>query len=153
MSAENIAELDAIAAEAGAFEAGNVGTEGQPVAQPGPVVDPAEEWRQAAHMGCGLVIAMRPELSSKWTPEKLDNLGNALAQCAERYGWTVGALLGHPLVALAFAVFPLGASLVEVEKARKVKEAEKPQAAAQEVVQGGGMFTGRDIAGNLEPAT
>jgi|SRR3990172_5083720 len=149
MNTESTAELDAIAAEAGAFEAGNVGAEGQPVAQPAPVVDPSEEWRQAAHMGCGLVIAMRPELSSRWTHDKLDALGNALAQCAERYGWTVGGLLGHPLVALAFAAFPLGVALVDVEKERRSKEEKtSPTIAAQNV-----SVVRDEIPGNLEPAT
>src|SRR5574340_892448 len=103
--------LDAIAAEAAAFEVAAAPME-TPAAPPAPVVDPAQEWRDAANMGCGLILAMRPELKAEWTQDKLDALGDALHKCAERYGWTVAGIFGHPLVGLAFAVFPLGASLV-----------------------------------------
>lgn len=147
MSAENTQELDQIAAEAAAMEAENAA----PTAQPGeplpPPVDPAQEWRDAANMGCGLVIAMRPELKAEWTKDKLDALGDALNKCAERYGWTVGGMFGHPLVALAFAAFPLAASAVRVERER----AEKKQAANPKEPGGTAEVVAR--AGNLEPAT
>lgn len=137
--------LDAIAAEAAAFEVAAAPVE-TPAAPPAPVVDPAQEWRDAANMGCGLILAMRPELKAEWTQDKLDALGDALHKCAERYGWTVAGIFGHPLVGLAFAVFPLGASLVRIERARaEKKRAEQPHPAPEAPRAG--------LAGNLEPAT
>lgn len=145
--------LDVVAAEAAAFEA----TSAAPVAVPGepsaPVVDPAQEWRDAAHMGCGLVMAMRPELKAEWTADKLDALGAALHKCAERYGWTVASFFGHPLVGMAFAVFPLAASLVRIERARaEKKQAEQPQPAQPGAANDGGSVVTL-YPGNLTPAT
>lgn len=143
---DNNAELDKIAAEAAAMEAVNT-TPGavEPLASP---VDEAQEWRDAANMGCGLVIALRPELKAEWTPDKLDALGNALHKCAERYGWTVGGLFGHPLVGLAFAAWPLAVPMVRIERerAKSEKRAAQPE-------QGAGVDKVTARAGNLEPAT
>lgn len=118
-------ELDQIAAEAAALEAeqaqaSGVALSGEPLSPP---VDPAKEWRDAARMGCGLILAMRPELGGEWTPDKLDALGDALHKCAERYGWTVGGMFTHPLIGLGLAVFPLAASAVRVERERAEKKA------------------------------
>jgi hypothetical protein len=111
--------LDAIVAEAAVLEQETAtdaaGTAPAPLAAP---VDPAQEWREAAHLGCGLVLSLYPELKPEWGADKLDNLGNALAKCAERYGWTVGELFGHPLVGLAFATWPLAVPLARIAKAR-----------------------------------
>lgn len=134
MDAEND-ELSKIAAEAEAMEAEQAQASGAlsgEVLPPRP--DPAQEWRDAAHMGCGLILAMRPELCQEWTPDKLDALGDALNKCAERYGWTVGGIFSHPLIGLGLAVFPLAASAVRVERERAEKKAK--ERAAQPVGDG-----------------
>lgn len=116
MSEQSINELDQIAAEAAKLDAENPGANAGGEVMP--VIDPAQEWRDAAHMGCGLVTAMKPELKAEWTPDKLDALGDALNKCAERYGWTVGEVLGHPLLCLAFASWGLIAPLIRIERER-----------------------------------
>ena len=128
--------LDAVTREAELFEAGAI----EPGAQvlPGALApDAAQEWRDAAHMGCGIVIAMRPELKAEWTPEVLDKLGDALHKCGERYGWTVAGIFAHPLLALAFATFPMVTALVRVERARAEAKAAKiremPQPAPEKI--------------------
>lgn len=117
-------ELSKIAAEGAALEMEAAAQPGAQV-EPVPVVDPAQEWRDAAHMGCGLVTSMRPDLKAEWTVDKLDALGDALHKCADRYGWTVGEILGHPLLALAFASWGLIAPIIRIEreKAQKAEEA------------------------------
>lgn len=147
---KQLSPLDAISAEALAAEdaanvSGDTALPGVPV---GPVIDPAQEWRDAAHMGCGIVVAMRPELAAEWTPAVLDRLGDALAKCGERYGWTVQGIFGHPLVGLAFATFPMVTALVRVERARAEEKARKlrenpavsPGAAAAEAAAGSTAF-------------
>ena len=120
-------ELDLIAAEAAQLEADtSPAMPGEETPEVGPVADPAAEWRDATRMGCSLVVSVYPELKTDWTDERLDNLGNALAKCAERYGWTVAELFGHPLVGLAFATWPLAVPLVKVAKERaEAKKREK----------------------------
>lgn len=128
-------ELDMIAAEAAALEADTApaipGEFGQ-TAQAAPMADPAQEWRDAAAMGCGMVVAMYPELKADWNEQRMADLGNALHRCAERYGWTVGGLFGHPLVGLAVATWPLGVSLARVAKER-AEAAKRERAKAGEV--------------------
>jgi len=118
--------LDAIAAEAAKFDAvGGEGGQGEPV-EPQPLavsVSSAQEWRDAVQFGCGMVIAIRPELSEEWTTPRLDAFGDALAKCGAHYGWNIEKLLGHPLFALAISGFPLAMGLVRVEKARAEKKA------------------------------
>jgi len=113
--------LDAIAAESAKWEAENaappVGADGLPVTDQ-VRADTSGEWREAVRMGCGMVLAVKPELQADWTPGKMDALGDALDRCAVRYGWTVGELLGHPLLGLAFAAWGLAAPLVRIERAK-----------------------------------
>lgn len=118
-------DLDQIALEAAALDAETMAPPAglADAAGMAPMVDPTAEWIDAANMGCGLVIAVYPELKDDWTKDRLDALGVALSKCAERYGWTVAELLGHPLVGLAFATWPLGAALVRVTKAREAEKA------------------------------
>jgi hypothetical protein len=142
-------ELDQIAAEAAALDLDTAAAmPGAP--EPEAPVDPAQEWRDAAQQGGSLILAVHPELKPDWTPDRLDALGNALAKCAEHYGWTLGALFGHPLVGLAFAAWPLGVPLVKMskEKAQR-KAADRGETPAAAVVDGKpeSVFS---RAGNLE---
>jgi hypothetical protein len=125
------AELEAIRAEEAA-DLGAAAAEQQQAGQGAPEVeaipmDSEADWVQAVHDACELVFATMPELEAEWGPDRRERLGVALARCAERYGWTILGILGHPLVGLAFAMFPMLRSLVKVAKAR----AERMQAAAQ----------------------
>jgi hypothetical protein len=119
--------LDQIAAEASVLEAQSAPVMPGAEVPAAPPVDPAQEWRDAVEQGSGLVLSVYPELQSEWTPTRLAALGNALAKCAEHYGWTVGGIFGHPLVGLGIAVFPLAVPLVKLGKA---KAAEKQRNAA-----------------------
>lgn len=133
-------ELARIAAEADQLQAENENQPGSP-GELVPIVDPVQEWRDAAHMGCGMVTAMIPELKSEWTPDKMDALGDALSKCADRYGWTVGEVLGHPLLALAVASWGLIAPMrrIEREKAEKAQQAKVVETVPQ-VVERQGNF-------------
>lgn len=149
---ETIDPLDAIVAEASALEqqtaAAVPGADQEPAAPP---VDPAQEWRDAVVQASGLVLAVHPELSQDWTPARLDALGNALAKCAEHYGWTLGALFGHPLVGLGFASWPLAVPLVKLAKQKAAQRPVKPGTAAPAAAAANGapesVFS---RAGNLE---
>lgn len=119
--------LDAIAREAATFdEQGAIIDEPEGGEQPQkaePSSSSAQEWRDAVQFGCGMVIAMRPELSEEWTEQRLNSFGDALAKCGAHYGWNIEKLLGHPLFAVAISGFPLVMGLVRVEKARAEKKA------------------------------
>lgn len=118
--------LDAIAREAARFDAEQGGAQDAPHDDAQAVrdaVSSAQEWRDAVQFGCGLVIAMRPELAEEWTGARLDSFGDALAKCGAHYGWNIEKLLGHPLFAVAITGFPLAMGLVRVEKARAEKKA------------------------------
>lgn len=68
----------------------------------------AQGWTKAVKMAGGVVCAALPPAGPVWTNERMENLGEALARCDEEYGWGgVGGALGHPLIGLAFAAFPL----------------------------------------------
>lgn len=118
---EELANLAAEAAqvEAGEVAASGVTADGVEVAAP---VDPAEEWKTATRMAAGMVLSLVPEIKPDWTDEKLDAFGEALGRCAQHYGWSVGEVVGHPLLALAIAGFPLA---VPVWKLKQVKEQKK----------------------------
>jgi hypothetical protein len=120
--------LAALSQEAAGIEAGADPSSPNPAMQALPV-DTAQEWRDAAAMGCGLIVAVYPELKADWTKEVYDNLGNALDKCAQRYGWQLAEILGHPLLGLAFATWPMATSLSRVVKARNEAKAKKPAAA------------------------
>lgn len=119
--------LDAIVREAATFdEQGRIIDDQEGVEQPQkaePTASSAQEWRDAVQLGCGMVIAIRPELSEEWTEPRLNSFGDALAKCGAHYGWNIEKLLGHPVFALAISGFPLVMGLVRVEKARAEKKA------------------------------
>ncbi len=122
--------LAALSQEAAEIESGiDAAASPNPTMQAQPI-DTAQEWRDAAAMGCGLIVAVYPELKADWTKETYDNLGNALDKCAQRYGWKLAEILGHPLLGLAFATWPMATSLSRVLKARAEKNGKKPGAAA-----------------------
>lgn len=121
-------ELDLIAQEARAAEAEQVAADA-PAAQE-PQVDPVTEWSDAVDMGCELVFVGLPELEAKWTADRRARLAAALAKCAERYGWTVDGILGHPLLHLAVAVWPMAASLIQVARAKAIEKRREAEAAA-----------------------
>jgi len=125
------AELEAIraeeAADLGAAAADAQAAQGAPEVETIPM-DSEADWIQAVHDACELVFATMPELEAEWDKDRRVRLGAALSKCADRYGWTILGILGHPLVGLAFAIFPMMRSLVKVAKAR----AERMQAAAKE---------------------
>lgn len=120
-------DLAAIADEAATVEAGAAAALIPDEAAP-PVITASSsaEWRQAVAFGCGIIIAMRPELSDEWTSARLDALGDALATCGAHYGWNIEKLLGNPLLALALAAFPLLVGLIKVEKARAAEKVLQP---------------------------
>lgn len=133
MNTETVDQGDPLAAlsqEAAGIEAGADAAASPNAAMQAPPVDTAQEWRDAAAMGCGLIVAVYPELKADWTKETYDNLGNALDKCAKRYGWDLAEILGHPLLGLAFATWPMATSLARVVKTRNEARAKKPAAPA-----------------------
>lgn len=83
-----------------------------------------EGWTKAVKMAGGVVCAALPKAGPVWTNERMENLGEALARCDEEYGWGgVGGALGHPLIGLAFAAFPI---LIGTARAIKATAAEAP---------------------------
>lgn len=119
-------ELDHIAAEAAIAEADELANQPvMPGQEPAPVIDPAQEWRDLARFGADLVLSPVPELAADWTPERIDAFGNALARCAEHYGWTTGGILGHPLAGLAVASWPLAVPVIRMTKEKKAKQGQR----------------------------
>lgn len=73
-----------------------------------PPIDEAAQWIEAAQQFGRTARELLPKaVREEWTEERLAEFGRALARCAVHYGWTVGGLVKHPLVGLAFAAFPL----------------------------------------------
>lgn len=97
-------------------------TSAQPSPPPAPEQQEAQEWRGAAvHIGQA-VRDLLPVTREAWTDEKLAAFGDALARCAQHYGWKFGDALNHPLLALALAsvplVWPVARPLLEPRLAR-----------------------------------
>lgn len=83
-----------------------------PAAPPAP--DESQQWVEAAlHFGAAARALVPERARPAWTDERLREFGAALARCAKHYGWTFGALLGHPLAGLAAAAFPLAWPIME----------------------------------------
>lgn len=139
-------ELDAIKSEALAGETA-AGVQGEAVGgEPLPVVDPAQEWRDASQLLRDLLT--KPEYEAEgWTRERFDNLGDALAKGAERWGWSVGGIFGHPAVAIGVAAWPIGGAMVRAE--RKIAEREAAAARQAQIDHAHGLPV---KAGNLTPA-
>lgn len=125
-------DLDQIAARASADDA--LAVQLTPEEQAKADKNPVKEWQSVAHQVGALICAGLPEVRPDWTAARLDALGEALAACAERYGWTAGALLSHPLLLLAVASFPLAASVGRAVQARKAMR-EAPPVEPNEVQQ------------------
>lgn len=117
--------LDAIAREAATFdEQGAIidepeGGEQPQNETPEATVSDVKEWRAAVRLGCGIVIAKNKGLEKEWTPEVLDDMAGALAVAGAHWGWNLQKIMGHPLIGLALAAWPMyeGAKRFAAEKA------------------------------------
>ncbi|ONT51511.1 hypothetical protein, partial [Burkholderia cenocepacia] len=59
--------------------------------------DLVQGWQEACRHGADIITAAFDGLKPVWTPERMDNLGAALARADAHYGWGgAGRLLGHP---------------------------------------------------------
>lgn len=110
--------LDAVAAEAARFDAAGVAQEVAESAPPSTQADSSvssiDEWEDAVGFGASIVFEGVPELKEKWPQKKLDKFAGALAKAGEHYGWNIQKLLGHPLLGLAVASWPLAQGVREV---------------------------------------
>ena len=138
--AEQAGNLEALLSEAAAVEAGEgmAAEEAQAKIEGGVVVDPNQEWIEAARHGAELFTALVPEVKPEWTGARVDALGEALGKCAEYYGWTVGGMFGHPLFGLALAGVPLAVPVVRVVKEKRAA-AEEQQRKRQHAGFGAGV--------------
>ncbi len=110
--------------------------------------DNVEGWRTAVGYAASMIAAMIPEAEVVWNPKKCDALAEALAKCDEAYGWGgVGGLIGHPLVALGFASFPL-----VVGTAKAINQAKERSTVDVEAREVGADAMGAAAAGPATPA-
>lgn len=95
--------------------------------------DESGRWVAAALQFGDVARQALPEHAAKhWTDARLQNVGKALARCAQHYGWKFGGLINHPLAGLAAACFPLAWPLAEPYVMRQVKrEQPAPPPAAE----------------------
>lgn len=79
-------------------------------------------WQEACRHGADIITSIYDGLKPVWSPDRMDNLGAALARADAHYGWGgAGRLLGHPLVAVGVAALPVAigtAAFIKVEKAK-----------------------------------
>lgn len=66
-----------------------------------------QSWRDAAVQFGSVARTLHPICEREWTDQRLGAFGDALAKCADHYGWKFGDVLSHPLAGLAAASFPL----------------------------------------------
>jgi hypothetical protein len=81
-----------------------------------------EGWQEACRHGADILTSMFDGLKPVWTPERMDNLGAALARADAHYGWGgAGKLLGHPLVGVGVAALPVVIGTVQFVKLERAK--------------------------------
>ncbi len=123
---EEIAESEAIAERIAADEQASIDAAHEAL---------AAGYREAMRHAAKMVTAMFAELKPVWADESMNNIGDALAHCDEHYGWGgAGKLLGHPLVHLAVASFPVAVGTAQYFKMRRAQaeaEALRMRAAAE----------------------
>lgn len=106
---EGASELDAIAAQADALEAGAAGQPGQTAVANLPEGCTAADvvpLLKMARAGLAPSFNWWPDYASTWDDQQLQMIGQASADAMNHYGLSLGAVLGHPLVAVALAVIP-----------------------------------------------
>jgi hypothetical protein len=115
---EGAAELGSLEAKLAAADAGVVVTgphpgaagasQGAVTAPGGALVDESRQWIDAAMFYGDTVRTLLPDEAARhWTDDRLGKFGEALARCAQHYGWQWGGAAKHPLAMLAAAGFPL----------------------------------------------
>ncbi len=79
-------------------------------------------YQEACRHGADIITSMFDGLKPVWSPERMDNLGAALARADAHYGWG-GAerLLGHPLVGVGVAALPVAIGTVQWAKLERAK--------------------------------
>lgn len=110
----------------------------------------AAGYRDAMNHAAKMVSAMFPELKPVWGEDSMGNIGEAPAHCDEHYGWGgAGKLLGHPLVHLAVASFPVAVGTAQYFRMRRAEA----EAAALAARRGAPATVGRAAApGQAAPA-
>lgn len=103
-------------------------------------------WQVAMRKVGGIVTAAFKDLKPVWTDEEMNDIGAALADCDEYYGWGgVGSLMSHPLAALCAASAPVAMGTYAFIQERKAKRQ------AEEVARRRGL-AGTIDAQSLPPA-
>lgn len=79
-------------------------------------------YQEACRHGADIITSMFDGLKPVWSPERMDNLGAALARADAHYGWGgAGRLLGHPLVGVGVAALPVVIGTVQFAKLERLK--------------------------------
>ena len=102
---EKNTELDQIASEAAADKLLNPEVE----QQTSEIAAINFEAEAADVIGFAVVnfTAIWPKLETVYTPDRVTQISKAAAKVMEKYGWTLGGMLGNPWVGLALAVSPV----------------------------------------------
>lgn len=110
--------IDALDGKLAAADAGELPPAGDPAAPgaPLPVLEDAdrEKWiGLATEFGPLLREGLPDHVQPHWTDERLRKVGEKLAACAKFYKWTFSDAMGHPVLGLLAACFPLVWPIVE----------------------------------------
>lgn len=95
----------------------------------------AAHWIGAAiQFGSIARTALPDRIATHWTDARLEDLGKALARCAQHYGWKFGAFLNHPLMGLGAAAFPLAWPILEPYVKAQMEAAKKKNEQVEAVI-------------------